>query len=108
MLVILLLYFKTLLTTNYHLKKKKSERKITSEYWFDKDALNLIKKKNKSYRDYCKGKINRDEYKKIRNCCNTHIKNAKKKFFTERLDKFKNESRTLWSILNHTIRRTKN
>ena len=60
---------------------------------------------------YSKAKNKRclwQDYVKVRNECNALIKEGKRKFFKERITKFRNESKTLWSLLNHAIKKRRN
>ena len=89
------------------LEYKTNRRQICSDAWFDKTLLDKIKAKNKSYKKFKANELDWSVYKTIRNECKKAVREAKKTFFTERLKKFRSESRVLWGLLNNLTRRKK-
>ena len=87
-------------------------QKTSLDPWISRSIQKSIEKKNKLYNKWtvgCKSKTSDDykHYKAYRNTLQRVIRFARKKFYTDRIQKFKGETKTLWSILNGLLKRKK-
>ena len=88
-------------------KKVLSKRinKIKSP-WLSYGLLKCIRRKNRLYKKFLRKptEINMETYKKYRNRLNFTLKLAKRNYFTNLLEKEKNNMRNTWKVLNSIIR----
>ena len=63
-----------------------------------------MKKRQNYFRLYRRGLISSSEYHRFRNFVTRQIREAKEKFYSELFEKFKNDSRKTWKVINGLIR----
>ena len=76
-------------------------KKLSQKPWLSRELLNLIKQKNKLFKQLYK-KFDEDifqKYKKQRNALNREIKRAKENYYKDLIDDSKGNSSTLWKII---------
>ena len=97
------LYNKCCLTSTRKIKHQRNEIKSP---WLSYWLLKCIRRKNRLYRKFiCKPtEANKDIYKKYRNKLNTTLRLAKQNYFSNLLEKEKNNMRNIWTVLNYIIR----
>ena len=82
-------------------KASRKEKKLSQKPWVSRELLNLIKQKNKLFKELHK-KFDGDifqKYKKQRNALNREIKRAKENYYKDLIDDSKGNSSTLWKII---------
>ena len=97
------LYDKCFLKSKKVLSKRVN--KIKSP-WLSYGLLKCIRRKNRLYKKFLRKptEINMETYKKYRNRLNFTLKLAKRNYFTNLLEKEKNNMRNTWKVLNSIIR----
>ena len=100
--------FKELHDKYIPLKKKRiqSKKKTPNSPWISFALLKCIKRKNLLYKKSLKNPTdaNVDKYKKYRNKLNCTLRLAKKNYFSNLLEKEKNNMRNTWKVINSIIR----
>ena len=90
------------------LKKKRfqSKKKTPNSPWISFALLKCIKRKNLLYKKSLKNPtdVNVDKYKRYRNKLNCTLRLAKKNYFSDLLEKEKNNMRNTWKVINSIIR----
>ena len=76
--------------------------------WLNSDVMEKLRNRRKAYKKFKSGKTSKEDYCKIRNESTRSIKFEKIKFFRSRISEHRNNSRTLWNIISHAIRKCKN
>ena len=82
-------------------KASRNEKKLSQKPWLSRELLNLIKQKNKLFKQFHK-KFDEDifqKYKNQRNVLNREIKRAKENYYKKLIDDSKGNSSTLWKII---------
>ena len=82
-------------------KASRKEKKLSQKPWLSRELLNLIKQKNKLFKELHK-KFDGDifqKYKKQRNALNREIKRAKENYYKDLICDSKGNSSTLWKII---------
>ena len=74
--------------------------------WLSYRLLKCIRRKNRLYRSFIRKptEANKEAYKKYRNRLNTTLRLAKQTYFSNILEKERNNMRNTWKILNSIIR----
>ena len=82
-------------------KPSRKEKRLSQKLWMSRELLNLVKQKNKLFKQLHK-KFNQDIFqkcKKQRNALNREIKRAKENYYKDLVDDSKGNSNTLWKII---------
>ena len=82
-------------------KASRREKKLSKKPWLSRELLNLIKQKNKLFKQLHK-KFDKDifeNYKKQRNSFNQKIMSAKEKYYKDLIDDNTSNFSTLWKII---------
>ena len=97
-------------TVNFYMPYKvRQERFFTFlPAWVDKEILELIKEKDKLYKKSLKNINKIKEYKQRRNKIQHELRKKKQKFFQEKIEKYKSNSRVLWGLINNVTKRCNN
>ena len=87
-------------------RKINHQRNEIKSPWLSNDLLKCIRRKNRLYRKFiCKPpEANKEIYKKYRSKLNTTLRLAKQNYFSNLLEKEKNNMRNTWKVLNSIIR----
>ena len=87
-------------------RKIRHQRNEIKSPWLSYGLLKCIRRKNRLYRKFiCKPTdANKESYKKYRNKLNTTLRLAKQNYFSNLLEKEKNNMRNTWKVLNSIIR----
>ncbi len=95
------LYNKHCPIVNIRIKNRNLEKP-----WLTNGLINAIKKKNNLYKTFIKTKALGDEtkYKRYKNKVTYLLRVAEKCYYTELLDKHKNDAKETWKILNKCIK----
>ena len=74
--------------------------------WLSYSLLKCIRRKNRLYRSFIRKptEANKEAYKKYRNRLNTTLRLAKQNYFSNILEKERNNMRNTWKILNSIMR----
>ena len=93
-------------------KASRREKKLSQKPWLSRELLNLIKQKNKLYKQLHK-KFDKDifeNYKKQRNALNRKIMNAEETYYKDLIDNNTSNFSTLWNIIGELVnlKKTKN
>ena len=86
--------------------KKKNKSKTKSKLpWITKDLIKMINKKNRLYKQYMtkRTSLNKTKYKTLNNKVNKLLRNAKKNYFSDQLEKEKKNIKNTWKILNNVL-----
>ena len=80
------------------------------EPWYTKSILKSVRKRKKLYKMFlCKGDVaSKTAYTKYRNSLNRLIKFEKKKYFTERFEKFRHDTNVTWGLIKNLSKQSKN
>ena len=94
------------------LKKPSREKKLSKKRWLSRELLNLIKQKNKLFKQLHK-KFDKDIFennKKQRNALNRKIMSAKETYYKDLIVDNTSNFSTLWKIINElaNLKKTKN
>ncbi|XP_065664787.1 uncharacterized protein LOC136086417 [Hydra vulgaris] len=86
-----------------------TKSKAIANPWMDKSLLKCSKKKKKLYNKFLKNRNNDNEknYKNYKFFYQDLIKNAKKKYYSNQINKCKFDSKKTWSIINLIMGREK-
>ena len=73
--------------------------------WITKGIAKLSKKKQRLYEKFLKNRTpqNKETYKTYKNLFETIKKRSKKKFYSEKLRKFKGDAKKIWSIMKELL-----
>ena len=91
-------------------KASRKEKKLSQKPWLSRELLNLIKQKNKLFKELHK-KFDGDifqKYKKQGNALNREIKRAKENYYKDLIDDSKGNSSTQWKIIGELANSKKN
>ena len=93
-------------------KASRREKKLSKKPWLSRELLNLIKQKNKLFKQLHK-KFDKDifeNYKKQRNALNRKIMSAKEAYYKDLIDDNTSNFSTLWKIIGElaNLKKTKN
>ena len=94
------IYDKPLPKTEVKVKFKSDQRP-----WITKRIAKSSKKKQKLYKKVLKNRTpkNEETYKTYKNLFETIKKRSKKKFYSEKLRKFKGDARKTWSVMKEIL-----
>uniref|UniRef100_A0A3Q3EXG8 Reverse transcriptase domain-containing protein n=1 Tax=Labrus bergylta TaxID=56723 RepID=A0A3Q3EXG8_9LABR len=97
--------FKLLYDKHCPIREIKMKFKCSDSPWITKGLQNACKKKNTLYKELIKlrTKDAGNKYKKYRNKLTNIMRNCRKEYYSKLLDKNKNNSKGLWTILNSVI-----
>ena len=86
-------------------KKNSSTRKP----WFTPSLRKSLLAKNRLYKKCISNPspLNTDNYKTYRNKYNHLIRNAKKKYFSDKFEEASNNTKSTWRVINQLLNRTK-
>ena len=110
--------FSDILSTKFYLdyciplRKYRSNdyTRIPKQPWVSKSILNSINRKNRLYVNYVKNRNEntRQKYTSYKNILTNTLRLAKKKYFAEQLNQFRNDIKNTWKVINSVLNRAKN
>ena len=89
-------------------KASRREKKLNQKPWLSRELLNLIKQKNKLFKQLQKKFDNFENYKKQRNALNRKIMTAKETYYKDMIDDSTGNFSTLWKIIGKLANLKKN
>ena len=88
-------------------KIKWISQKRLKNRWMTSEVKDLINKKSESYKKFRRGIITREVNNQLKNKINGEVRKAKKLFYKNEFDKFRNNAKKSWYVLNNLMGRDK-
>ena len=91
------------------LRKRQISRKRPDKPWFTQGLRNACRKKNNLYRKFLENRsFDREQrYKRYKNKLTTILRNCERNYYSNLLEKHKNNVKETWKVLNSVINKTK-
>nr|XP_027221625.1 uncharacterized protein LOC113813764 [Penaeus vannamei] len=104
--------FETIISASFNkflpLKSKIIKNKHINKPYINRELKNLINYKNKVQRKYAKWPLTYgEEYKRLRNLVTRRLREAKSRYFSEKLEENASSSKSQWKVINTILNRGK-
>ena len=104
------IFHKTLCTTiDKHAPettKKINSKKVIRNPWITSGIMRSLNKQRQMFKAHLKGDVSTFNYRNYRNNLKKVIRLSKNRYFHEKCNEYRNDSRKLWKLINDIVRKT--
>ena len=86
--------------------KKIKTKKVIRNPWITSGIMRSLNKQRKMFKAHLKGDVSTFNYRTYRNNLKKVIRLSKNRYFHEKCNEYRNDSRKLWKLINDLVRKT--